>query len=78
MALSIKDVLHSSYNSELVDLMFSYPYMKIKILEKNKIARRQTSSTYLQKLAKAKILQPVKLGKEIYYINYKLMEIISK
>jgi Fic family protein len=78
MAVQIKNALKTSYNSELVDLMFSYPYLKIKILEKNGIGHRQTSSTYLQKLASEKILHPLKLGKEIYYINHRLMNIISK
>lgn len=78
MALQVKSILKTSYNSELVDLMFTYPYLKIKILERNKIGHRQTASVYLQKLAGAKILSPVKLGKEIYYINHQLMEVISK
>ena len=78
MASRIKSVLKTSYNSELVDLMFSYPYLKIRILEENKIGHRQTSSVYLQKLAREKILRPVKIGKEMYYINHRLMDVISK
>lgn len=78
IAVQVKKVLKTSYNSELVDLMFSYPYIKIRILEKNGIGHRQTSSGYLQKLAKEKILHPLKIGKEIYYINHRLMDIISK
>lgn len=77
-AIKVKGILKTSYNSELVDLMFSYPYLKIKILERNGIGHRQTSSVYLQKLAKEKILRPLKVGKEIYYINQKLMNLISK
>ncbi len=72
-----KDVLKSSYSRDFVELIFSYPYVKIKTLEQNGIAQRQTASVYLQKLTAADILHSVKLGKEIYYINYKLMEIIS-
>lgn len=78
MAIQIKSALKTSYNSELVDLIFSYPYMKIKILEKNGIGHRQTASVYLQKLAKEKILRPLKLGKELYYINHRLMDVISR
>ena len=78
MADEIKRVLKTSYNSELVDLMFSYPYLKIKILERNGIGHRQTASVYLQKLANEKILRQLKMGKEIYYINHKLMNVISK
>lgn len=74
----VKSVLKASYKSELVDLIFSFPYVKIKALEDNNIAKRQTASTYLQQLAKANILQPIKIGKEMYYINQKLMNIISR
>ena len=72
-----KEALKGSYNRDFVELIFSYPYVKIKTLEQNGIAQRQTASVYLQKLTAADILHSVRLGKEMYYINYKLMEIIS-
>lgn len=74
----IKEALKASYTREFADLLFSFPYIKIKILEQNNIAKRQTASEYLKKLAKAGILKPLKLGTEVYYINNKLMEILSK
>lgn len=74
----IKEALKSSYSRELCDLLYSYPYIKIKILEENNIAKRQTASEYLKRLAKAGLLDPVKIGQEIYYINKGLMEILIK
>ncbi|MEJ7611043.1 MAG: Fic family protein [Ferruginibacter sp.] len=76
--VKVKDILKASFNRDLVDVNFSFPYVKIKTLEAHKIAKRQTASTYLQELAKAGILHPMKIRKEIYYINVKLMDIISK
>jgi Fic family protein len=76
--IKVKDILKASFNRDLVDVIFSFPYVKIKTLEIHNIAKRQTASTYLQQLAAADILQPLKIGKEIYYINKKLMAIISK
>jgi Fic family protein len=73
----IKEALGSSYNKELVDLMFSYPYIKIGVLEDNGIAKRQTASQYLQKIEKTGWLASVKFGKEVYYINTKLINILS-
>lgn len=73
----IRNVLKSSYKKEISDLLFSYPYIKIKILEEKGIAKRQSASAYLQKLAIAGILRPLKIGKEIYYINAALMKILS-
>lgn len=74
----IKEALKSSYSKELLDLLFSYPYIKIKILEENGIAKRLTASVYLNKLAKAGILTPLKVWKETYYINHKLMDVLEK
>lgn len=62
---------------ELNELVFSFPYTKIKMLEEKGIAKRQAASTYLQKLAERKILRPLKVGKEIYYINHRLMALLS-
>lgn len=73
-----KEALKSSYSKELIDLLFSHPYIKIKVLEDNNIAKRQTASEYLQKLEKSGILLSIKIGKETYYINHKLIDILSK
>ncbi len=75
--ITAKEVLKSSYNRDLVDLLFCHPYVKIKTLEQNNIGHRQTASTYLQKLATADVLHSFKFGKEMYYINHRLMKIIS-
>ena len=72
-----RGVLKNSYSRDFIELIFSYPYIKIKTLEINGIAQRQTASVYLQKLTAAGILHSVKIRKEMYYINYKLMDIIS-
>ncbi len=63
---------------ELNELIFSYPYIKIKTLIDKNIAKRQSASTYLQQLASKGILRPLKYGREIYYINDALMDILSK
>ena len=76
-SIKIKDILKGSFNRELVDVIFSFPYVKIKTLETHNIAKRQTASSYLQLLAKEGILHPLKIKKEIYYINRQLMNIIS-
>lgn len=74
----IRTALKASYSRELCDLLYSYPYIKIKILEENNIAKRQTASEYLKKLELAGLLEATKIGQEIYYINKGLMEILTK
>lgn len=73
----MKEVLGSSFSYELLQLMFSLPYLKIDLLEKRKIAHRQTASTWLKKLTDANIVKPQKIGRTTYYINHKLMELLS-
>jgi Fic family protein len=73
----VKNILGVSFTRELMDLLFSYPYIKIRVLEENGIAKRQTASVYLQKLAAGDLLSPLKIGKETYYINHQLMQILN-
>jgi Fic family protein len=74
----IKEVSQKIPAFELNELIYSYPYIKIKVLEERGIAKRQTASTYLQKLAEVKILNPLKVGKEMYFINHRLMRLLSE
>ncbi|HYF68093.1 MAG TPA: Fic family protein [Ohtaekwangia sp.] len=62
---------------ELNELIFSFPYVKIKTLIEKNIAKRQTASVYLQQLTDKKILKSIKLGREVYYINHRLMNLLS-
>lgn len=62
---------------ELNELIFIFPYVKIQTLIQNGIAKRQTASSYLQQLADKDILHAMKFGKEIYYINHRLMDILT-
>lgn len=73
----MKDVLGASFSHDLLQLMFSLPYLKIELLENRGIAHRQTASTWLKKLTDANIVKPQKIGRTTYYINYRLMELLS-
>jgi Fic family protein len=74
----IKEALKSSYSKELVDLLYSFPYIKTSVLEDHDIAKRQTAAEYLKKIEKAGLLSSVKIGKEVYYINQGLMKVLSE
>jgi Fic family protein len=77
LEVDMKNVLGASYSHELLQLLFRLPYLKIELIEKTGLAHRQTASTWLKKLADAHILQPQKMGRTTYYINYRLMDILS-
>jgi Fic family protein len=73
----MKIILGSSFSYELLQLMFTLPYLKIDLIVNKNIAHRQTASAWLKKLTDADILRPQKMGRTTYYINYRLMEILS-
>jgi Fic family protein len=74
----VQEALASSYKHELYILLFSTPYLKIELLERNAIAHRETASKYLKLLVAADILQPSKKGKTTYFINHRLMKILTQ
>lgn len=75
--IQMKVALGSSFSYELLQLMFTLPYLKIDVIVNKEIAHRQTASTWLKKLSDAAILRPQKMGRTTYYINYRLMEILT-
>ena len=72
----MKNILGSSFSHELLQLMFTLPYLKIELLVNREIAHRQTASTWLKKLTAAGIVKSQKIGRTTYYVNYKLMELM--
>lgn len=76
--ISIKNELNKGFSKELVDLLFSYPYIKISVLEEHNIAKRQTASEYLKKISELGWLIPIKIGREVYFSNHKLIDVLSK
>lgn len=76
--VDLKSKLGSSFSRELNDLLFSYPYIKIAVLEEHGIAKRQTASRYLKDIEKSGWLLSVQVWKETYYINHKLIQVLSE
>lgn len=65
------------YSHDLINILFKFPYTKIDFLEKELNVHRNTASTYLNKLAEAKLLTKTKIGKTNYFINTPLMNILK-
>ena len=68
---------HKFYSHDLINILFKHPYTKIDFLEKELNVHRNTASTYLNKLAEAKLLTKTKIGKTNYFINTPLMNILK-
>lgn len=61
-----------------VDLLFKWPYCKISIVERELACSRITATRYLNDIAALGLLEKVKIGRENYYINIDLMELLSE
>jgi len=69
--------MRSGYSMELIRLIFAQPYTRIAFLERAGIAKRQAGSEYLQELERIGLLRGVKRGREMYYINDRLLAILT-
>ncbi len=65
------------YSQDLLNNLFKHPYTKIEFIERDLGVSRITASKYLNKLADDGILRKQKLGIGNYYINEKLMELLT-
>ncbi len=66
------------YSKDLIEVIFQNPYCKTRFLEDAGLAKRQTAAMYLQTLEELGLLKSIKMGSERYYINKKLIKILSK
>ncbi|MCD6459500.1 Fic family protein [bacterium] len=73
----MKEKLPKIYSKELLELLFHLPYCKIKFIENEKIAKRQTASSYLTQLSDIGILEAVKVGKEMLYLNKEFYSLLK-
>ena len=60
-----------------VDLLFKWPYCKINIVERELKCSRVTATKYLNEITDLGILDRVKTGRESYYINRDLINLLS-
>lgn len=60
-----------------IDLLFKWPYCKISIVESELACSRITATRYLNEMKNLGLLERVKIGREYYYINTSLMDLLS-
>ncbi len=72
-----REALRTSYNPDLLRLMFAQPYLKVDFLVRNKLAHRQTAAVYLKKLAEVDVLMLNTIGRTTYYVNQRLINILT-
>lgn len=74
----VKEKAEDLYSRELIEILFSQPYCKIKMLVERDIASRNTASKYLNRLSDIGILEPIQEGNEILFLNRELYKILAQ
>ncbi len=64
------------YSQDLINNIFHHPYTKVQFLEHDIRVSRATATRYLDALADYGILEKHKLGRENYYLNRELVELL--
>jgi Fic family protein len=64
------------YSQDLINNIFHHPYTKVAFLENDLNVSRATATRYLDALAEGGILKKHKLGRENYYINTRLIDLL--
>jgi Fic family protein len=74
----LKKELPKIYSKDLLEILFMYPYTKISMLEDSLGLHRETASKHLKAIEKIGILNSVKLGRSVFYVNVKLFALLQK
>jgi hypothetical protein len=78
MGSEIQNKLPKVYSKDLLELMFRLPYTKRNQLVKAGLGNLKTVGNYLRELENAGFLRSEKIGKEKLYLNYRLLDLLSK
>ena len=62
---------------EVVELIFKHPYIKISTMVEAGICSRNSASSYLKSLVRQDVLVSSKIGREVIYMNIRLIELLT-
>jgi len=74
---ALKSKLPKLYSQDLLNNLFKYPYTKIEFIERDLVVSRSTAIRYLEELVKNEFLEKQKMGRESYYVNKPLYQLLS-
>ena len=74
---AVREQLPKIYSQDLIDNLFKHPYTRVEFLTKDLMVHRNTATTYLDALVGIGLLSKHKRGKENYYLNDKLIQLLE-
>ncbi len=73
----LRSALPKIYSQDLINNLFRHPYTKIDLLMEELQVSRPTATRYLTEISQLGVLNKQKLGRESYYFNSGLIELLS-
>jgi Fic family protein len=73
----LKEEIPKIYSKDLLELLFKHPYTKINFLVEELGITRKTATTHLRTIEKLGILESIKVGREVYFVNNKLFYLLQ-
>lgn len=74
---NIRATLPKIYSQDLINNLFKHPYTKIDFVVQDLHVTRKTAAKYLHALCGSGFLSQIKLGKEIYFLNDELFDLLA-
>ena len=65
------------YSQDLLNVMFRHPYTKIEFVERELAKHRNTANRYLDEIVRIGLLRKIKIGRENYYLNDALFDLLQ-
>lgn len=66
------------YSQDLINNLFSHPYTRVRLIERDLGVSRVTATKYLDALANAGVLEKRRAGRAVYYVNVALVRILTR
>ncbi len=73
----LREKLPKLYSKDLLELLFKHPYTKIGFLVDELGVTRKTAGLYLRAIEEAGILESVKMGRDVYFVNKRLFTLLQ-
>jgi hypothetical protein len=73
----LRSKLPKIYSQDLLNNLFNHPYTKISFVENELGIKRKTAAKYLEELVKLGLLIRLKIGKENFYLNIDLFNLLK-
>jgi len=73
----LREKLPKLYSKDLLELLFSHPYTKIGFLVDELGVSRKTAGLHLRAIEDVGILEGVKMGRDVYFVNKRLFQLLQ-